>query len=149
VVMGVYLVVDQFNLDVPYRDVLFQWPSVLILIGLILTWQGFSNKEEARFFSGAVSLGLGIFFHGVHTFNVWEYNWPYITLIVAFAFLLKYAVNRRDGMAPGFILLLISIIAMFFDTMTSWLDTLYEGVSTLLPFMLIVLGIYLLFFRKK
>ncbi|MCR6095636.1 hypothetical protein HXA31_10485 [Salipaludibacillus agaradhaerens] len=149
VIMGIYLLVNQFSIDVPYKDILFQWPSVLVLIGLILAWQGLSNKEEAKLFSGVVSLGLGIFFHGVHTFNAWEYEWPYITLIVAIAFLLKYGVHRRDGISPGLILLLVSTVAIFYDTITLWLNTLYGGFSNLLPFILIVIGIYLLFIRRK
>ncbi|MCE7793468.1 DUF5668 domain-containing protein [Salipaludibacillus sp. CUR1] len=146
---GIFFLTRQFNFTFPYGDLLFQWPSILIIIGFVLSWQGFSNRDDHKMFSGIVLLGLGILFHGIYTFNYWTYEWPYFTLIIALAFLLKYAVNKRDGAGPGFILLIISAAALFYSTITEWAYSLHSSVETIWPGLLILIGVYLLFFRKR
>jgi hypothetical protein len=149
VVIGLYLLSQQFNFTLPYSDIILMWPSILLLIGLVLSWQGFSNRDDHKMFSGTILLGLGILFHGVITFNYWTYQWPYFTLIISVAFFLKYFVNKRDGITAGVVLLIISVSAMFFSTITQWMNSIYSGFDSLWPIILIIIGLYLLFFRKK
>lgn len=148
VIIGAYFLAQQFNFTLPYMDILLNWPSILLLTGLVLFWQGFSNRDDHKVFSGVILLGLGILFHGVHTFQYWNYQWPYFTLIISIAFFLKYFINKRDGITTGVILLIISIAALFFSTITQWLNSIYSGFDSLWPVILILIGIFLLI-RKK
>lgn len=146
--IGIYFVTQQFNITFPYYDILFNWPTILFIIGLLFSWQGFSNREDGKMFSGIILLGLGTLFHGVHTFQYWNYEWPYFTLIVAAAFLMKHAVTKRDGAVPGMILLVISLAALFFSTVVDWLNSIHSSANIVWPFILVAAGCYLLFFRK-
>lgn len=148
ILLGVYYLSRQFNFSLPYTDILLTWQSILFLIGLVLSWQGFSNKDDNRMFSGIVLLGLGTLFHGIHTFGYWEYQWPYFTLIISLAFFMKYFVSKRDGMTPGITLLLISLGALFLPGIIEGYRNL-SGVETYWPIALIIIGVYLLFFRKR
>jgi len=149
VVVGTYFLSNQLNFTLPYSEILLKWPSILLFIGLVLSWQGFSNRDDQKMFSGTILLGLGVLFHGVHTFDYWNYQWPYFTLIISVAFFLKYFVNKRDGITTGVILLFISIIALFFSTISQWMNSIHSGFDSYWPVVLIVIGVYLIFFRKK
>ncbi|WP_280769814.1 LiaI-LiaF-like domain-containing protein [Salipaludibacillus daqingensis] len=149
VVIGIYFLSQQFDFSLPYSDILLKWPSMLLLFGLVLSWQGFSNRDDNKMFSGVVLLGLGTLFHGVHTFEYWTFHWPYFTLIISFAFFLKYFVNKRDGITTGVILLIISVTALFFSSITQWLNSIHSSFESFWPVILILIGLYLLFFRKK
>ncbi|WP_416151402.1 LiaI-LiaF-like domain-containing protein [Salipaludibacillus sp. HK11] len=149
VIIGIYFLSQQFDFTLPYSDILLKWPTILLLVGLVLSWQGFSNRDEHKMFSGVILLGFGALFHGIHTFQYWTYQWPYFTLIISFAFFLKYFVNKRDGATPGLVLFVISIIALFFTSITGWINSIHSGLDSFWPIILILIGIYLLVFRKK
>lgn len=149
VIIGMYYLSQQFDFSLPYTNIVLKWPSILFLIGLILSWQGFSNKDDNKMFSGVVLLGLGTLFHGIHTFQYWDYNWPFFTLIISFAFFMKYFVNKRDGMTPAIILLLISASALFLPRLLDHYHNLLTGYESFWPVILIIVGIYLLFFKKR
>ncbi|RKL65956.1 hypothetical protein CR203_17950 [Salipaludibacillus neizhouensis] len=149
VIIGIYYLSQQFAFSLPYTEIVLKWPSILFLIGMILSWQGFSNKDDNKMFSGIVLLGLGTLFHGIHTFGYWNYNWPYFTLIISFAFFMKYFVNKRDGITPAIILLLISASALFLPQLMARYQNLMTGYESYWPVILIIIGIYLLFFKKR
>ncbi|UCZ52131.1 DUF5668 domain-containing protein [Bacillus shivajii] len=146
---GLYFLLKQFDITLPYANVIFTWPSILVFIGLVMAFQGFSNRDDSKMFTGATLLGLGVLFHGVHTYGTWGYHWGYFTLIVAIAFLMKYFVNKRDGLTPAMILFAITAFALFSSEVSEWIRTFAGGFESLWPVLLIAIGVYLLFFRKK
>ncbi|PYZ93664.1 hypothetical protein CR194_10930 [Salipaludibacillus keqinensis] len=149
IIVGIYFLSQQFDFSLPYTDILLKWPSILLFFGLALTFQGFSNRDDHKMFSGIVLLGFGILFHAIHTFEYWNFQWPYFTLVIAIAFLCKYFVNKRDGAATGIILLLISASALFFTSIMEWLHSIHPALDSYWSVILILVGLYLLFFRKK
>lgn len=144
VIIGLYFLLKQMNITIPYSDLLVTWPSILVIIGLILAFQGFSNRDDNKMFSGTLLLGFGIYFHGVITFNYWKYHWAFFTLVISIAFFMKYFVNKRDGIVPGFILLGISALYFFSGYITHYIGEF----QAFWPIALIGIGIYFIFFKK-
>lgn len=145
IMIGLYFLLKQFNISFPYSEIIFSWQSILVLIGAIMSFQGFSNKDDNKMFGGIILLGLGIYFHATGPFQVLNGHWAYYTLIISIAFFMKYFVNKRDGLAPAFVLLAISAMALFSGTITSW----FQDFQAFWPVLLIGLGIYFLFFKKN
>lgn len=149
ILVGLYFLLQQLNISFPFSETLFTWPMILIAIGIVQAYQGFSNRDDNKMFSGIILLGLGILFHGAHTAYWWGYHWGYFTLIVSIAFFMKHFVNKREGIVPGFILLLISLFALYANQFMTWMRSIFSGFESLWPILLIGVGIYLLFFRKR
>ncbi|MDQ0256483.1 uncharacterized membrane protein HdeD (DUF308 family) [Evansella vedderi] len=149
ILVGLYFLLQQYSISIPFTDTILTWPMILIAIGVVQAYQGFSNRDDNKMFSGMVLLGLGVFFHGAHTANLWGYHWGYFTLIVSIAFFMKHFVNKREGIVPGMILLLLTGFALYSHQLVSWLQKLFSGFERFWPILLIGIGIYLLFFRKK
>ncbi len=149
IIIGLYFLLQQLNISIPFAHVLFAWPSILFIIGLVLSFQGFSNKDDNKMFSGMMLLGLGVFFHGVHTFGYWSYYWGYFTLIISVAFFMKYFVGKRDGLAPGIVLMIITLFAFYNHFISTWVKQFFGGFDVIWPIILIGVGIYLIFFRKR
>lgn len=144
ILIGLYFLLKQLNITIPYSNLVFTWPSILFVIGIILAYQGFSNRDDNKMFSGTLLAGLGIYFHGVISFNHWSYHWAHFTLIISIAFFMKYYVNKREGIVPAFILLGISAFSLFSDELLG----LIGQFQAFWPLILIGLGIYFLFFKK-
>ena len=149
IAVGVYFLLQQFEISLPYSNILFAWPSILGIIGLILAYQGYSNRNDSKMFSGIILLGLGVYFHGVHTFNQWSNHWAYFTLIVSIAFFMKYFVNKREGLTPAFILLFVSAFGLYSPSIILWMQDYTSGFEALWPVVLIAVGIYFLFIKKR
>ncbi|MBU9710979.1 LiaI-LiaF-like domain-containing protein [Evansella tamaricis] len=149
ITIGLYFLLQQLDIGIPFAHVLFAWPSILFFIGIVLAFQGFSNRDDNKMFSGMVLLGLGVFFHGVHTFGYWSYYWGYFTLIVSVAFFMKYFVNKREGLTPALILLVISAFAFYNHVLSNWIKTVFSGFDLIWPILFIVIGVYFIFFRKR
>ncbi|SDZ05050.1 hypothetical protein SAMN05421736_105228 [Evansella caseinilytica] len=148
IVIGLYFLLKQFNISFPYSHLIFTWQSILLILGLVFAFQGFSNRDEHKMFSGIIMLGLGVYFHSIHHFHFLNAHWGYFTLIISIAFFMKYFVNKRDGIVPGMILLIISLIALNAGNVTQWFN-IFTKFNNFWPVLLIFVGIYLVFFRKK
>ncbi|NJP36732.1 LiaF transmembrane domain-containing protein [Alkalicoccus luteus] len=148
-VIGLYFLIDELGWSIPYVELLLTWQSILLGIGLVLMWQGFSNRDDQRLFSGSILAGLGVLFHGVHTLGLWGYEWPYFTLVIGTAFILKYVFGRRDGLGTGLILLAVTAAAIFSARLMPAVENQLGGLLTYWPVIFILLGVYFLFFRRR
>ncbi|MDG5786893.1 DUF5668 domain-containing protein [Evansella sp. AB-P1] len=149
ILIGLYFLLQQLNIPIPFSNVIFNWPSILVAIGIVLAYQGYSNRDDNKMFSGSILLGLGVLFHGAYTFHYWSYHWGYFTLVVSIAFFMKHFVNKRDGLVPGTILLIISAFAIYSNQLVTWIQRFFSGFDKFWPIIFIGIGLYLLFFRKK
>ncbi|TMW71615.1 LiaI-LiaF-like domain-containing protein [Alteribacter natronophilus] len=147
--VGSYFLAQQLGMDIPFAGTILSWPSVLVIAGLFFLSQGYSQREDGQVFTGAATLGLGLYFHAVYTFDLWSIHWSHFTLIFGIAFLLKYRYSRRDGWIPGIILIGISLFSLFFQGSVRLIQETLGAASQFWPVILIGLGLYLLFLRKK
>ncbi|MGM9988617.1 MAG: hypothetical protein ACI35O_15545 [Bacillaceae bacterium] len=129
----------------------FEWPSVLIIIGLACLCQAYLGKDQHYIIPGILLAGFGLHFH----LSVIIKNYPnpiaVLIFIVALSLFLKNKRSKGD-LLPSFLLLVISLFFFFSDQ----IDSAIKGIqfdTTLIqrfwPLLLVIFGIYLLFFSKK
>lgn len=143
--IGVYFLMDQLN--IPFLNNLFTWPTLLLIIGIAFLLQGFVAKETQSLFPGTILTGLGIHFHGRELFDFWPDHWAIYTLIVGLAFIIRHQ-KTKSGIVPGILLLVISLLGLFYDGIIGWMNYIGEAVGWLenfWPVILIIIGVYLLF----
>lgn len=146
--IGVGVVFLLQNYKIPFKNEIFSWPSILLIIGLAFLFQAFIGKDYHSIFTGFLLVGLGVHFHGLQMFSFWPDHWAMFTIIIGLAFLFRYSKTKKDGLVPGIFLLLISLIAFIYEGFIDLFGSLFTYVENLWPVALIGVGIYLLFFRK-
>lgn len=147
--IGVGLIFLLQNYNVPFINSLFSWPSILLIIGLAFLFQAYIGKEYQSIFTGIILVGLGIHFHGLQLFKFWPDHWAMFTLIIGIAFLFRYSKTKQEGLIPGIILLLISLVAFMYKEFIHIFGSVYGYIENFWPVLLIIAGVYLLFFKKS
>ncbi len=146
--LGVYFLIKQLNLS--WFDNFYSWPTFLIIIGIAFLIHSYSTNDYNNLFIGVLLLGLGIHFHGLENYSFWLDHWSAYALIVGIAFLVKFF-KTRTGLIPAVVLIGISLLMIFSVTLPDWFQWIYgvaEFIETFWPVALIVIGIYLLKFKK-
>jgi uncharacterized protein (DUF983 family) len=144
--IGLFFFAIQMNIEIiqPYLT----WPTLIIIIGLVLLLQAGSGKDSASLFTGFFLTGLGIHFHAVSKIPSWPHPLYMITLLTGAAFLLQYK-KAKDGLIPGLILTILSLWFIFFNNNTPSVQNIFAEAENFWPIILMVLGAYLIFFKKK
>jgi hypothetical protein len=127
------------------------WPTILIIVGIAFLAQSTSPKSSNLVLPGIIFTGFGIHFHVVHKFSIWPDHIGIFLLIIALGLLLL-SQRTGSGLGYGVLILFVAILLLFYDQLTSWLGairTTFDSVWKLWPIFFIILGIYLLFFKKK
>ncbi|WP_102345371.1 LiaI-LiaF-like domain-containing protein [Bacillus sp. Marseille-P3661] len=147
--VGIYFLADQLKL--PIMKSMFTWPTLLIIIGIAFLFQAYLSKEHSSILPGIILTGLGAHFHAKELFNFWPDHWSVYTLIVGIAFIVRHQ-KTKSGIVPGIILLIISLLGLFYDGIIGWMSYIGDiigWVESFWPVALIIAGVYLLFFKKK
>lgn len=144
--IGLFYFLQRFHL--PLLEDLNNWPTLLIILGLAFFLQSVIGKDDHMIFPGVLLLGLGLHFLLAGRLAHWPEGWPMYTLIVGAAFLIRWRKAKKDGFAPGIILILISIFGFTYQAYQGLLITVSSAIETFWPLALIVIGAYLLL-RKK
>ncbi|WP_017755992.1 LiaF transmembrane domain-containing protein [Calidifontibacillus oryziterrae] len=146
--IGIYFLMDQLNL--PIVKNIFTWPTLLLIIGLSFLLQAYLAKDAQSVFPGIILFGLGVHFHGRDIFDFWPDHWAVYTLIVGIAFIFRHQ-KTKNGIVPGIILLVISLLGLFYDGIISWMNYIGKAVGWLesfWPVALILIGIYIIFKKR-
>lgn len=140
--LGIYFLFQQFN--IPFLNKFYSWPTILMIIGGALIFNGFSKKDDESLFSGAIVLGLGIHFHGLNNYPNWINHWAVYIFIVGVAILVRFIQTRKQFLT-GIGLIAISLLFMLPINISN-MDWLNKS-EYIWPVALIFVGIYLL--RRK
>ncbi|HEY4550901.1 MAG TPA: hypothetical protein VIG98_11590 [Bacillus sp. (in: firmicutes)] len=127
------------------------WPSLLMIVGIAFLCQGYGGKEYESIFPGVILTGYGLHFHIVNHLSIWPNSLGVFILIVALGFLLRYQ-KLGTNLFYGILFLALAGLLLFYDKVMSWFGLLETNIATfahLWPFALILIGVYLLFFKKK
>jgi hypothetical protein len=127
------------------------WPSLLMIVGIAFLCQGYGGKEYESIFPGVILTGYGLHFHIVNRLSIWPNSLGVFILIVALGFLLRYQ-KLGTNLFYGILFLALAGLLLFYDKVMSWFGLLETNIATfahLWPFALILIGVYLLFFKKK
>lgn len=145
---GIYFLIRQLNLSL-FQN-FYSWSTFLIIVGISFLIYSFTTKELENVFTGILLLGLGIHFHGLENYLFWFDHWSVYSLIVGLAFLGRFFYTRK-GLLQALIFISIAILMIFSITLPSWFQWIYgiiEFLETFWPVALILLGIYMLKFKK-
>ncbi|WP_201713665.1 LiaI-LiaF-like domain-containing protein [Rossellomorea arthrocnemi] len=146
---GAYFYLQQANI-VLFQE-FFTWPTLLIIVGLAFLGQGYGGKDYEAILPGTILVGFGMHFHVVNKLDVWPDHMGTFILIIALGFLLRYQ-KTRAGLFQGILFLTLSIILLFSDKAGRWFGFIEGSVGTaweLWPILIIGIGVYLLFIRKR
>ncbi|MGJ7920525.1 LiaF transmembrane domain-containing protein [Neobacillus sp. LXY-4] len=127
------------------------WPTLMMIVGLAMLWQGYGGKESEMIFPGVILFGFGLHFHVVTNLHIWPDHIGIFILIVALAYILKYQ-RTGVGLGYGIFFLILAAVLLFQDRLTGWLGTLESSTSFILnywPILLIGFGLYFLLKKKR
>ncbi|MGC4376225.1 DUF5668 domain-containing protein [Fictibacillus sp. Mic-4] len=140
--IGLFYLIPQLHMSV--LEPFLTWPTILVLIGVAFLLE--QNSKDASF-SGVLLLGLGIHFYAVKNVAGWPGGIEMMILIISLAFLYQYK-NTKDGLVAGIVLLIVSGATLLFHS-HSFPEVWYSTITQFRPYVLLVLGAYYVFIRKK
>ncbi|RDI44178.1 LiaI-LiaF-like domain-containing protein [Falsibacillus pallidus] len=146
---GLYFYMQQADIVI-FKEV-YTWPTLLIIVGVAFLGQGYWANEYEAILPGVILVGFGLHFHVVNKLAIWPDHIGTFILIIALGFLLRYQ-KTGNGLFQGLLFLLLSILLLFYDKVISWFGILENKVDVawnLWPVLLIIIGIYLIFIKRK
>ena len=146
---GIYFYLQQSNISI-FRE-FYTWPTLLIIVGAAFLTQGYKGKDYESILPGTILTGFGLHFHIINKVSVWPDHIGIFILIISLGFLLRYQ-KTGNGFFQGVLFLILAIILLFYDKVLMWFGLLQDGVNVIRdfwPLIIVLIGVYLLFFRKK
>lgn len=145
---GIYFFLSQTKIQ--FFEGFYSWPTLLCIVGIAFLLQAYKAKNNESILPGIIFFGFGIHFHIVQTFKLWSNEIGVFILIIALGSLLQ-ASKTKNGMLPGILLLVVSLFLLFNEKIVSWIGLVGTDVGSsfsLWPFLLVGLGVILLFLKK-
>lgn len=147
--IGLYFLLDQLHFTA--LQAFYSWPTLLVIIGVAFLAQAYTSRDYQNILPGVILTGIGVHFHLISLLDIWPDHWAMFTLIIGVAFLLRYQ-QTKTGLLPGLLLLVLSIVTLFYQEVVGWLSwvgSVVQLVEKYWPVVLIAAGVYLLFIKKK
>lgn len=146
--LGMYFLIKQLNLDLFSN--FYSYTTIIIIVGISFILHSYTVKEYNNLFSGIIISGFGIHLHGIENYAFWFNHWSMYVLIIGIAFIVRY-LKTKSGLLTGIILISFALFMIFSIKIPSslhWIYGIIGFVETFWPVALIILGIYLLKFKK-
>ncbi|PLR93692.1 LiaI-LiaF-like domain-containing protein [Bacillus sp. T33-2] len=146
---GIYFYLQQSNIA-PFQE-FYTWPTLMIIVGTAFLGQGYWGKDYEAILPGVILVGFGVHFHVVNRLEIWPDHMGTFTLIIALGFLLRYQ-KAGTGLFHGILFLVLAGLLLFYDRIAGYLGLLENGMAAawkFWPAALVLIGIYLLFIKKK
>lgn len=137
------------NTKIDFLQQFVGWPTLMMIVGIAMLWQGYAGGEHALIFPGVILFGFGLHYHVVTHLHIWPDHIGVFILIVAFAFILSFQMTG-NGLANGLIFLGIAVALLFQDSLNDWIGTLESNGALLLKYWPVLLvGVGFIFFMKQ
>ncbi|MFJ7974721.1 LiaI-LiaF-like domain-containing protein [Peribacillus sp. NPDC096379] len=146
---GLYFLLQQYNLVL--FEGFFNWPTVLCIIGAAFLGEAYGGKQFQAILPGVILFGTGLHYHLVDHLAFWPNHIGVLQLIVAIGFLMQ-ASKTKSSLTKGILLLIIAIITVYYDQLISKFglsETALANSASYWPFLVMGIGIYILFIKKK
>jgi hypothetical protein len=147
--VGAYFFLQQLNLTI--LPEFFTWPTLMLIIGIAFLGQGYIGGDFEAILPGVILVGFGLYFHVLSHYAFWNNQVGAFVLIIGIGCLLRYQ-KTHTGLFQAVLFLILSIILLYYDKFSSDLGLLQNGVSIIWkfwPLIIIVIGFFLLYKRKK
>lgn len=146
---GIFFLLNELHMSIAAK--IYTWPVLLILIGAALLTESALSQDHSNLLASYILITLGIHFYVSEQIPFWPTNISMVVFMVAISFLLS-ARKAKSGFFQGGTLLIIAILMMFSDRLKLFLPKVEDGVNyltTFWPILLLLVGLYLLFFKRK
>lgn len=144
-----FLLMNRFPF--PLFAKLHSWPTLLLLVGIAMIVQAYRAYDFQQLLPGMLLLTLGIHFHAVSLFSFWPKHIGMVLFMIALSFLLSSRKNHAN-LLQGIFLFIFSMVMMFSDRLRTWtalFEQHFSYVWKFWPLLLLMIGLYLLFFKRK
>lgn len=146
---GIYFYLQQSNITV-FQE-FYTWPTLLMIVGLAFLGQGYLAKDYEAILPGVILFGFGLHFHVVNRLAIWPNHIGTFIMIISLGFFLRYQ-KVGTGFFQGVLFLILAVLLLFYDKITGWFGHLENRVSMawkFWPAALVLIGVYLIIFKKK
>lgn len=146
---GAYFFSQQTGLMISQQ--FYTWPTLLLIVGIAFLGQGYIGKEYDAILPGVILVGFGLHYHFLTKIAIWANHLGTFILIIALGCFLRYQ-KTHTGLFQANLFLILAIFLMFYDKITTDFGLLQNSVSfawKFWPLILIVVGIFFLFKKKK
>ncbi|MFB5662897.1 hypothetical protein [Alteribacillus sp. HJP-4] len=128
---------------------IIDWRILFIIIGAAFLADSGRGRKQESFLPGMLFLLFGLHFLLAETVASWPGHEGMYALILGISILFHFVKTKSDGVIPGFLLLFTGAAFFFSDELRGLIgDTFLAPVIQYAPFILIISGVYLLFFKK-
>jgi hypothetical protein len=151
ILLGIGIFYSTQKLNIHLFDNQNSWQALLILLGAAYLISGHFEKDHTAILPGVILTGLGIHFIFQTKLPSWPDHPAAFLFILALGMLLT-AIKTKSGYGPGILLLAIGLFLHFFQTIIQSLTIVENGIhliETYWPFLLILIGVYVLFIKRK
>lgn len=146
---GLYFFWQQTNITL--FSEFMTWPTLLMIVGIAFLCQGYSGKDYEAIFPGVILTGFGFHFHVVDKFSIWPDASGALLLFIALGSVLR-SQKTGNGLFQGILFLSLAGLIIFYNKILGWFGLLKNNVDAVAqywPILLIIIGTYLLFFKRK
>jgi hypothetical protein len=146
---GAYFYLQKSNILL--FDGFFTWPTILLIVGLAFLFQAYGGQDYQFILPGVILTGFGIHFHLVRQFPNWPDQIGIFVLIIAIGFFLQ-SQKTKEGFLYSMLFFILALLSLFYQNVIAWLGLLRSGQEDLWhfwPILLILVGAYLLFVKRK
>jgi len=147
--IGCYLLLQQ--LGIPVFTNFYSWQTLVILVGIAFLVQASVENNPSSILPGVILVGFGFHFHAINQLSFWPKQPGTLLFIVGLGMLFTY-IKTKNGLFHSIVLLIVSLLFLNYGRFISWLGFLEGSFSFILdywPILLVGIGFYLLFIKKK
>ncbi|MFT4416507.1 LiaI-LiaF-like domain-containing protein [Fredinandcohnia humi] len=147
--VGCYLLLQQLN--IPVLTGFYSWQTLVIILGIAFLIQSYVENNYSSLLPGVILVGFGFHFHVINQLTFWPKQPGTLLFIVGLGLLLTYF-KTKNGLPQSILILIISLLFLNYGRFMGWLGFLEGGLSFILtywPLLLVGIGFYLLFIKKK
>lgn len=147
--IGIFYSIQKLNIQLFENQ--NSWQVLLILLGAVFLISGHFEKDNSAILPGILLVGLGLHFLLFTKIQGWPEHPAAFLFILAIGMLLT-SVKTKSGYGQGFSLLIIGLFLHFLQSIIqslSIVESVVLLIETYWPFLLIIVGIVIVFFKKK
>jgi len=146
--LGIYYFFRQSNW---INITLSSWTIIFFVLGIAFLVQAYAGKDYEAILPGVIFSGLGVHFFIESHFNTNFNLVGVVILFVSLGYFLR-AQKVKNSSFFAYIFLVLALLLLFYNQFLHWLGMLEAqlvNVQTILPLLLIIVGLYIFFFKRK